>query len=115
MIPVQKINDVIKLANERKELYDNDPNLDHILLDAKLLNYLNQLSLDEFKSLHTIMYLGRGEEDYGSNLIPLEKYHSMLNELEHQGWETRDIETRQILGKMPLGRYLEEGKKMAGF
>lgn len=80
---------------------------DHIKAERDLIELLENLSFDEIKFVQTIMYLGRDttEEE-------LEK-HSGVELLamtyKHLNWDSKEIETDQIISKLPLDEYLKKG------
>lgn len=112
MIAVNKIDDVIKLAREREDLYEREAKVYHNNLDDKLEEYLNNLSFDEVKSLQAIMYLGR-DRDYDANLAPQQIYNSQFDYFDKTlGWNTKELEINQMVGKMPIAKYLIEAKKI---
>lgn len=61
-ISVEKINDVIGLAQARSTNYKANPNDNYIQLNKDLDTYLENLNYDEVKSLMAIMYLGRDKD-----------------------------------------------------
>lgn len=114
MIAVNKIDDVIKLAQERKGIYENDKSVDYNTRNAKLEPYLQNLTFDEVKSLQVIMYLGR-DEDYNPTLSSQGIYDSQFEYFDKTlGWNTQELEINQIMEKLPLADYLLNGKKILG-
>lgn len=112
MIAKNKIDEVIKLAQERERAYDINPEQDYNGLNTKLEAFLNSLSFDDIKSLQAIMYLGR-DKDYDNNLAPQQIYNSQYDYFDKTlGWNTKELEINQMVEKMPLATYLIEAKKI---
>ena len=78
----------------------------------KLEKVLMNLSFDEVIALQTIMYLGR-DKDYKGNTAD-EIFTDYLKYIKSLGVRTKELEVRQMVGKMPLGEYLTEGYKILG-
>ncbi len=71
------------------------------------------LELDEVIVLQTIMYLGR-DKDYNSKLTPDEIFVNNKKYIESLGVKTKELEVRQMAGKMLFGRYIVEGYAILG-
>lgn len=76
----------------------------------ELKNFLNALDFEVVKTIQTIMYLGR-DKDY-ENDIPIDRFKKVKKGLI---WNNqKSIEVNQIVSKLPLDKYLEEGFKILG-
>ncbi|OSA92662.1 UNVERIFIED_ORG: hypothetical protein B2H93_13975 [Clostridium botulinum] len=76
----------------------------------ELENFLNALDFEVVKTIQTIMYLGR-DKDY-ENDIPIDRFKKVKKGLI---WNNqKSIEVNQIVSKLPLDKYLEEGFKILG-
>jgi len=113
MIAVNKINDVIKLAQAKEDIYNKNADTPWIVLNSKLEQYLNGLTFDEVKSLQAIMYLGR-DKDYDKDSTPQEIHDSQVEYFDSLGWNTKEIEIDQMIGKVPFADYLINGKTIVG-
>ncbi|HDR4865722.1 TPA: DUF3775 domain-containing protein [Bacillus cereus] len=121
------LKDVIKLARDRRLFYeqldkgDSGSSPQDIIdfskspegqeLDKKdelLESYLKELDFDTVKNIQTIMYLGR-DKDYDVSDTPEEIYSKERAYFDSQGWNSMSIEINQMVEKMPLDRYLEDG------
>lgn len=118
------IRKVIFLASERAKepsLLGGETNITGVItlsaednprfieLDQKLENYLESLDYETIKVIQTIMYLGR-DEQYDKNLIGIERYKDYRKYMDDQiGWKTQYLEVQQIMEKLPLAKYLENG------
>mgnify|MGYP000302586815 FL=1 len=71
------------------------------------------LELDEVMALQTIMYLGR-DKDYNSNLTSDEIFLDYKKYIESLGIKTKELEVRQMVEKMPLGKYITNGYAILG-
>ncbi|MFY0781093.1 DUF3775 domain-containing protein [Peribacillus simplex] len=117
--------DVIRLAEEWRIAYDKygsnggsigemrqfqeTPEYQKIKVKKNVLSdYLLNLSFDDVKMVQTVMYLGR-DKDYKKSQSNIEIYKSMLEDLGTNGWNTKEIEVRQIAQKLPLADYLRSG------
>ena len=110
MISINKINYVIQLAEIRRKFYDVNPDADYNDLDRAIENYLKSLTFDEIKSLQSIMYLGR-DKDYDRNQLPQQIYNSQYDYFDKTlGWNTKELEIDQMVGKLPLDLYLTSAK-----
>lgn len=81
--------------------------------DEQLTEILMNLELDEVVTLQTIMYLGR-DKDYNSNLTFDEIFLDYKKYIESLGVKTKELEVRQMVGKMPLGEYIADGYAILG-
>lgn len=73
----------------------------------ELESFMHTLAFEEIKYLQTIMYLGRDTTEaeldrYTGNELYQQQYNSLV-------WENKNVETRQMTGKMPLDEYLQKG------
>lgn len=79
----------------------------------QLTEILMNLELDEVMALQTIMYLGR-DKDYNSNLTSDEIFLDYKKYIESLGIKTKELEVRQMVEKMPLGKYITDGYAILG-
>lgn len=78
----------------------------------KLEAYLSSLDFETIKVIQTIMYLGR-DKDYKNIVNPEERYKRERESLDQgKGWASKEIEIDQIVGKVPLDKYLSDGFKI---
>ena len=99
---------IVAIANTREQNQQegffslSNPNLSDydVTYDNQLTEILMNLELDEVMALQTIMYLGR-DKDYNSNLTSDEI-------------KTKELEVRQMVEKMPLGKYITDGYAILG-
>lgn len=114
MISVNKIDDIIKLAESREKTYNSNNKSEFEKLDKSLENYLYNLTYDEVKSLQAIMYLGR-DQDYDKNLSQQEIYNSQYEYFDKTiGWNSKELDINQMHEKLPLGAYLINAKEILG-
>lgn len=104
------IDTICKLSKQR-ELQRQAGMAEHVPADADLRAYVKTLDYEMVKIIQIIMYIGRD----GSILTnPVEIYIIARREFELNGWNRRDIEENQMLNKLPLHDYLENGCKILG-
>lgn len=84
-----------------------------VTYDNQLTEILMNLELDEVMALQTIMYLGR-DKDYNSNLTSDEIFLDYKKYIESLGIKTKELEVRQMVEKMPLGKYIIDGYAILG-
>lgn len=84
-----------------------------VTYDNQLTEILMNLKLDEVMALQTIMYLGR-DKDYNSNLTSDEIFLDYKKYIESLGIKTKELEVRQMVEKMPLGKYITDGYAILG-
>lgn len=84
-----------------------------VTYDNQLTEILMNLELDEVMVLQTIMYLGR-DKDYNSNLTSDEIFLDYKKYIESLGIKTKELEVRQMVEKMPLGKYITDGYAILG-
>jgi hypothetical protein len=53
------------------------------------------------------MYLGRDNEY--PDLCPEQRYKKMREHFDKSGWNDKSVEISQMVGKLPLDKYLETG------
>lgn len=116
---------VLQLAKKRREIYEKYPFQGDVSSflefekspqgklrfdsDMELENFLNALEYEVIQTIQTIMYIGR---DGGSgNCLPSNIYNQKKNSL---NWNNKSVEINQILSKIPLDSYLENGFKILG-
>lgn len=116
---------VLKLAEERSQQYEThgfkggklsdyseyEKTKDYQKYNEKesmLEEYLSGLSFEEIKVIQTIMYLGR-DGDFKESDSYEERYESIRNYFDNNGWVDKRIEIGTILEKLPLDRYLRSG------
>ena len=117
---VNVAKEIIDIANQREQNQRDDffslADMNFSDLDTsysnKLEKILMNLSFDEVIALKTIMYLGR-DKDYKGNTAD-EIFTDYLKYIKSLGVRTKELEVRQMVGKMPLGEYLTEGYKILG-
>lgn len=79
--------------------------------EKALDSYLNTLDFEDVKMIQTIMYLGR-DKDYNRSSMPEEIYRENREYMDNLGWTEKYIEVNQIVEKLPLDKYLENGLKI---
>ena len=84
-----------------------------VTYDNQLTEILMNLELDEVMALQTRMYLGR-DKDYNSNLTSDEIFLDYKKYIESLGIKTKELEVRQMVEKMPLGKYITDGYAILG-
>ena len=112
---------IVAIANTREQNQQegffslSNPNLSDydVTYDNKLTEILMNLELDEVMALQTIMYLGR-DKDYNSNLTSDEIFLDYKKYIESLGIKTKELEVRQMVEKMPLGKYITDGYAILG-
>ena len=112
---------IVAIANTREQNQQegffslSNPNLSDydVTYDNQLTEILMNLELDEVMALHTIMYLGR-DKDYNSNLTSDEIFLDYKKYIESLGIKTKELEVRQMVEKMPLGKYITDGYAILG-
>lgn len=119
-INIDKINSVKKvqeLSEKRRlhyEYYEGSGSIiqsvGFVDAEQKLKEYMSKLTFDDIKFLQVIMYLGRDtSEEEQLKYSARELFNSQCEYLDRVGWTTKEGETAQIFGKMPLDEYLEKG------
>lgn len=111
----------VAIANTREQNQQegffslSNPNLSDydVTYDNQLTEILMNLELDEVMALQTIMYLGR-DKDYNSNLTSDEIFLDYKKYIESLGIKTKELEVRQMVEKMPLGKYITDGYAILG-
>ena len=111
---------IVAIANTREQNQQegffslSNPNLSDydVTYDNQLTEILMNLELDEVMALQTIMYLGR-DKDYNSNLTSDEIFLDYKKYIESLG-KTKELEVRQMVEKMPLGKYITDGYAILG-
>ena len=106
---VNVAKEIIDIANQREQNQRDDffslADMNFSDLDTsysnKLEKILMNLSFDEVIALQTIMYLGR-DKDYKGNTAD-EIFTDYLKYIKSLGVRTKELEVRQMVGKMPLG------------
>jgi len=111
MITVNKIDDVIKLAQIKEVTYNENSYASYSSLNLELETNLENLSFDDVKSLRIIMYLGK-DEDHNRDLKPIKIYENSKKFDETLDWKTKSLEIDQILEKLLLATYLINGKNI---
>lgn len=112
---------IVAIANTREQnQQEGFFSLSNLNLSDYDVTYVNQLTeilmnleLDEVMALQTIMYLGR-DKDYNSNLTSDEIFLDYKKYIESLGIKTKELEVRQMVEKMPLGKYITEGYAILG-
>ena len=112
---------IVAIANTREQNQQegffslSNPNLSDydVTYDNQLTEILMNLELDEVMALQTIMYLGR-DKDYNSNLTSDEIFLDYKKYIESLGIKTKELEVRQMVEKMPLGKYITYGYAILG-
>ena len=112
---------IVAIANTREQNQQegffslSNPNLSDydVTYDNQLTEILMNLELDEVMALQTIMYLGR-VKDYHSNLTSEKIIHDYKKYIESLGIKTKELEVRQMVEKMPLGKYITDGYAILG-
>ena len=112
---------IVAIANTREQNQQegffslSNPNLSDydVTYDNQLTEILMNLKLDEVMALQTIMYLGR-DKDYNSNLTSDEIFLDYKKYIESLGIKTKELEVRQMVEKMPLGKYITDGYAILG-
>ena len=84
-----------------------------VTYDNQLTEILMNPESDEVMALQTIMYLGR-DKDYNSNLTSDEIFLDYKKYIESLGIKTKELEVRQMVEKMPLGKYITDGYAILG-
>lgn len=95
---------VIRLASDRRL----SEGLDRRKKTQALRSYLSQLSLDDVKTIQTIMYLGR-DADYNESDDEATIYKKFREKMDKLGWEKKEIEINQMVEKDLLDNYLVNG------
>lgn len=113
--------EIIRIASERSDEYwsknkEGEPvelswDIDELAYSGKekeLFDYISSLDYEEIKTIQTIMYIGRdgscAEEDGTYD------YFKTRKRMDAKGWnEDKDIETMQMVEKIPLADYLRKG------
>lgn len=107
------LREVYELAKD-KHTQDSINNKDKLTKERKVLDdYLNSLDFEDVKMIQTIMYLGR-DKGYTTNNSSEETYRKNREYMDNVGWNDKGIEVEQIIQKLPLDEYLEEGFKILG-
>lgn len=112
---------IVAIANTREQNQQegffslSNPNLSDydVTYDNQLTEIFMNLELDEVMALQTIMYLGR-DKDYNSNLTSDEIFLDYKKYIESLGIKTKELEVRQMVEKMPLGKYITDGYAILG-
>lgn len=112
---------IVAIANTREQnQQEGFFSLSNLNLSDYDVTYVNQLTeilmnleLDEVMALQTIMYLGR-DKDYNSNLTSDEIFLDYKKYIESLGIKTKALEVRQMVEKMPLGKYITDGYAILG-
>lgn len=112
---------IVAIANTREQnQQEGFFSLSNLNLSDYDVTYVNQLTeilmnleLDEVMALQTIMYLGR-DKDYNSNLTSDEISLDYKKYIESLGIKTKELEVRQMVEKMPLGKYITDGYAILG-
>ena len=112
---------IVAIANTREQnQQEGFFSLSNLNLSDYDVTYVNQLTeilmnleLDEVMALQTIMYLGR-DKDYKSNLTSDEIFLDYKKYIESLGIKTKELEVRQMVEKMPLGKYITDGYAILG-
>ena len=112
---------IVAIANTREQNQQegffslSNPNLSDydVTYDNQLTEILMNLELDEVMALQTIMYLGR-DKDYNSNLTSDEIFLDYKKYIESLGIKTKELEVRQMVEKMTLGKYITDGYAILG-
>ena len=76
---------------------------------AKLERYLMDQDFEDVKFIQTVMYTGRDEERGDTELPPSQLYNEVNRNLT---WSTKKIEVGQMVGKLPLAKYLKRGLEL---
>lgn len=111
--------EVVSLAKKRRMLHDENSDdsitkisiTDHVYdeSDVELKSYLMSLDFEAIKVVQTVMYLGR-DKDYNESLEPRDIYLKERQYFDnHIGWKTKEVEVNQVVEKLPLDEYLEDG------
>ena len=111
MISVNKIDDVIKLAQIKEVTYNKNTYASYSSLNSKLKTNLRKLSFDDVRSLRIIMCIGK-DKDHNRDLKPIKIYENLKYFVEKLGRKTKAFEIYQILENLPLSNYLINGKKI---
>ena len=77
--------------------------------EKQLYEYMHKLDFETIKIIQVIMYIGRDGSD---EVDPTAIYDKQRHDFDKDGWNTKEIETQQILQKMPLHIYLLKGCEM---
>lgn len=112
---------IVAIANTREQnQQEGFFSLSNLNLSDYDVTYVNQLTeilmnleLDEVMAFQTIMYLGR-DKDYNSNLTSDEIFLDYKKYIESLGIKTKELEVRQMVEKMPLGKYITDGYAILG-
>jgi hypothetical protein len=97
-----------KSGENSDKLFESIKNPNKQSPEYKLQNYLENLNFETIKIIQTIMYLGRDNE-YSNFQSPKARYEKLREDFDKQGWATKEIEIRQMVGKIPLDEYLNKG------
>jgi len=81
--------------------------------DRQLTEILMTLELDEVMALQAIMYLGR-DKDYNSTMTADEIFLDYKKYIDTLGINTKELEIKQMVEKVPLGEYITEGYAILG-
>lgn len=111
MISVNKIDDVIKLAQIKEVNYNENTYASYGRLNSKLKTNLKNLNFEDVISLRIIMCLGK-DKDHNSDLKPIKIYENLKYFGETLARKTKAFEIDQILENLPLANYLINGKKI---
>lgn len=103
------IDDICMLSNKREQERQAGA-AEPVPADVKLREYVDNLDFETIKVIQTIMYIGRDGDERTNN--PVEIYINARSSFELDGWNTKEIETNQMLNKTPLHEYLKEGCKL---
>lgn len=76
--------------------------------EKALDSYFNSLDFEVVKMIQSIMYLGR-DRDYDKSDLPSEIYRKNREYMDQLGWATKEIEINQMVEKLPLDTYLQNG------
>lgn len=78
--------------------------------EKDLFDFLNSLDYEVIKTIQTIMYIGR--DTYFEEKDGTYNYKNAREIMDRQGWQKdKELEVNQMVGKMPLAKYLKDGFK----
>lgn len=111
---------IYKLAKKRRISHEKNETFD----ESKLQEYMLSLDYETIKIIETIMYLGRDaeynkrdnyEKRYRNARMFSDKCESNFCEINlNEIKKNKEAKISQILGKMPLDKYLLDGFKILG-
>lgn len=118
---VEVARKIVAIANEREQKQpDGFFSLSDMILsdfddtyDNQLTEILMELDYDEVMALQSIMYLGRNK-DHNPHLTSDEIFLNYKRYIESLGGNTKELEVRQMVEKMPLGEYITDGYAILG-